>query len=340
MESIKTMPQRLNTIFKILKVIGIVILAFILLIAVYVVIEYNTVDEMLYTVNADGKTCTVTGAKDAETLFLNIPKETDGYTVTAIAPEAFSEYEIMIAIIPDTISKIGGGAFYSCKELRWVIGIEKCSSLTEIDEFTFAFCDSLLTIELPQSIEVIDECAFLECVMLTNISIPSNVNTIGLGAFGTCIRLKQINIPASVSVIGELAFAGTPSLKNLNVDESNPYWCYVDGVLYNKDMKTLHSYLNGKNDKSFTIPDGVTTIFNCAFAYHKNLEAIEIPNSVKKIGEDIFDSASKIHTIRYDGTIEMWKKITKSFDWNEGAPNFTIYCTDGQITKDGTVTYN
>ena len=41
----------------------------------------------------------------------------------------------------------------------------------------------------------------------------------------------------------------------------------------------------------------------------------------------------------FDGTIEQWMNLSKGIDWDNGTDDYTIYCTDGEITKDGTVTY-
>ena len=39
-------------------------------------------------------------------------------------------------------------------------------------------------------------------------------------------------------------------------------------------------------------------------------------------------------------TLEQWNAIEKGVDWDLDTADYTIYCTDGQIAKDGTVTYN
>lgn len=308
-----------------------------------ITVEYFTPDEMEYRVNSDGETCTVVRAKDPETVFLRVPKEIDGYTVTVIEKNAFKQNKCFIAIIPKTIEKIGSGAFSECDLLVWVSGIKKCTSLTKIEESTFEKCTFLSFIKLPESVEVIDKYAFIECQLLKNIKLPSNLNTIGQGAFVTCIRIKRIDIPASVENIEGRVFEGDFALKNINVDTANPNWCSNNGVLYSKDMSILHTYPAGKEEKCFAIPEGVTTISGYAFAYSTNLETLEIPSSVVAIGEGVFayvDShGAQFHTINYDGTVEMWQSIVKSEYWAAQSPNFTIYCTDGQISKYGKVTY-
>ena len=78
-----------------------------------------------YTVNADGKTCTVTGVKSgigAGNLGLYIPDTIDGYSVTEIAPYAFKGNEIVKNVrFPSNLKVIGTEAFYGCKNLRKLI---------------------------------------------------------------------------------------------------------------------------------------------------------------------------------------------------------------------------
>ena len=302
-------------------------------------------NKMEYVINEDGTTCTVTGFHNQYIAVLRIPENIDGYTVTAIAPHAFENFEMETVYLPSTIETIGEFAFDHCEKLEKVKGIENCTSLKRIESFTFASCTNLREIKLPESVVYIGKVAFSGCYSLQSLSIPHNVITIDMGAFGVCYRVKQIEIPASTINIGERVFEGCFSLDTILVDEQNEYWCAEDGVLYSKDMKTLHTYPCGKTDINYTIPDGVKSIKSYAFAYNSSLESITIPASVAKIGEYIIDGTSldastvKLNTINYLGTIDMWNSIVKNSKWDANSPNYTIYCTDGTITKDGTITY-
>ena len=137
-----------------------------------------------------------------------------------------------------------------------------------------------------------------------------------------------------------MAFYFCYSLEEINVDSNNPHWKSVDGVLYTKDMKTLHTFPSGKRCAEFNVPEGVTTIYSNAFSLPAYLRIIHIPSSVEKIGaEAIFDAYYEYQlTIVYNGTIEMWNSIVKSNKWDFDSQDYIILCTDGMIKKDGTVT--
>ncbi|MDR1320622.1 MAG: leucine-rich repeat domain-containing protein, partial [Gracilibacteraceae bacterium] len=62
----------------------------------------------------------------------------------------------------------------------------------------------------------------------------------------------------------------------------------IDGDIFTEDMKTLVRYSPDKEAETYTIPDGVTTIGNSAFAINTILTNVTIPSGVTSIGEDAF----------------------------------------------------
>ena len=333
---------------KLLKAIGIILLIpIILCVGVFVFIAVNVTipDEFNYVVNDDQMTCTIISAKKPNSLFLDVPKEIDGYTVTKIAAWAFKGNKCIAATLPETIEYIGEGAFAYCEELGGVLGLEECTNLKEIQAQTFSNCYLLEDVTLPEGLEKIGENAFYKCYKyLTEINIPSTVTTIEFGAFASCQELTKITIPASVELIGIASFEGCLGLEAIEVEAANANYCSVDGVLYTKGMEVLCVYPSNKAGEEYTIPDGVTTIGVAAFAYPRYLETLNIPDSVEIIEENAFIDLyllSYIREIKYNGTVRMWKNINIHPDWCVNYhPNFTVYCKNGKISKDGTITYN
>ena len=96
--------------------------------------------------------------------------------------------------------------------------------------------------------------------------------------------LKTITIGKNVKTISYRAFCGT--VRNLTayvVDEENPYFCSVDGVIFNKEKTVLVAYPNMRANTEYVIPDGVTTVASCAFFMCDHLTKVTFPSTVVKV---------------------------------------------------------
>lgn len=120
----------------------------------------------------------------------------------------------------------------------------------------------LQTILLPQNITEIGDGAFCNCSDLVSISIPENVIEIGEAAFEGC-AFTSIHIPKKVSNIERYAFSYCKNLEIIHVDNENPFFSGIDGILYNKDQTEALVCPEGKKGE-ISIPNSVTTIGNYA----------------------------------------------------------------------------
>ena len=55
--------------------------------------------------------------------------------------------------------------------------------------------------------------------------------------------------------------------------------------------------------------------------------------SVEVIEREAFRHCSNLKFICYSGTMAEWNAIEKGTDWDAGTGNYTVYCSDGTITK-------
>ena len=131
--------------------------------------------------------------------------------------------------------------------------------------------------------------------------IPSEVTTILEAAFIDCSQLAAVTVPATVTKIEAGAFLGCENLRSVTVDEGNPAYCDMGGVLYDKDKTVLLCYPAGRTDTEFTVPDGVTTIADSAFACCKNLRKITLPDSVTLIDDYAFLRCENLSDINISG---------------------------------------
>ena len=162
---------------------------------------------------------------------------------------AFRDKKATSYVIPDSVTRIGDGAFEGCTSLKSLVTPD---SVTSIGGSAFENCYSLSSLVLPDSVTSIGAWAFFGCSDLADIVIPDGVTSIGNYAFCGCESLADIVIPDGVTSIGNYAFCGCESLTDI------------------------------------VIPDSVNSIGSSAFEGCTSLSSVVIPDSVTRIGNGAF----------------------------------------------------
>ncbi len=148
--------------------------------------------------------------------------------------------------------------------------------VTIIDDNAFELCRRLTGVTIPEGVKSIADEAFYRCENLTSIILPDTLEDIGRFAFSGCKCLIDITIPDSVISIGKNAFYNCGNLTSIDVSKNNQYYSSLDGVLFDKDVKTLILYPSAKEDSEYTIPDSVISIDDGAFDVCESLTSISI----------------------------------------------------------------
>ena len=170
------------------------------------------------------------------------------------------------------------------------------NGVTNIADYAFSNCGNLISVTIPNTVTSIGSDAFYMCKKLKSVNIPNGVTYIGRYAFAEC-NMTTITLPNSLlSLPIEGAFMSCWNLTAINVDTDNPSFCSVNGVLFDKDKKTLIQYPAGKKG-SYSIPTSVATIGQAAFQGCSGLTSIEIPSSVTNIGSGAFWGCSCLTSV-------------------------------------------
>ncbi len=171
------------------------------------------------------------------------------------------------------------------------------SGLTRIGDNAFYNCVSLRQIAIPEGVTAIGAYAFMYCPLKENFTIPESVTTIGEHAFDTA-DIWYVTIPAAVASIGDGAFSDCINLREIKTDADNPYFTAVGGVLFNKDMTELITYPAGRQQSSYTVPNGVRTIraYACGCA---PFTTFTFADSVTEIGAWAFFGCSDLKNVTF-----------------------------------------
>lgn len=160
-----------------------------------------------------------------------------------------------------------------------------------------------VVIKLPTGVTTIT-CENVEKYKKTkDLIIPEGVKIIESNAFEG-FDVRTISIPDSVIEINDYAFIVCDNLSEINVGKNNQQFCSIDGNLYTKDKSKLVQYAIGKRNKSFSVPNYVSTIGNGAFEGSYTLLSVIIPDSVCSIGEGAFSFCSNLISVELGNSVK------------------------------------
>lgn len=188
-----------------------------------------TKGNLKYTVNADGKSVTVSGTSGKPTQLTiesSISDNGTNYTVTKIATWAFNACNTLTEVtLPNTVDEIVYQAFFKCSNLTKVIIPE---GVTKIGQAAFYGCSQLTSITIPSTIKNMD-AAFPSNPKLSQVTLTNGIYRISSSAFKDCTGLTEIKVPTSVYEICSDAFNGCTGLisvtleKGINIINSNAF---------------------------------------------------------------------------------------------------------------------
>lgn len=245
--------------------------------------------QLRFITNSDS-TLTVSSYQGSQDLV--IPEETNGCLVTGIATTATTCGGFTNVFLPKSLTNIvcttyffNGGPFAKCPQLKAInidpgnpewssvdgvwfdktqtmliqypqarTGYTIPSTVTNIGQYAFMWCEQLTNVVIPNSVTVISSNAFqISCI--TNIVIPDSVTVIQDSAFYQCYSLHYIALPDSVTNLGPSVFQDCHSLTNARLPSGITQ--LPQSLFYDAGLITL------------TVPAGVTNLgayaFNCLY---------------------------------------------------------------------------
>ena len=196
--------------------------------------------------------------------------------------------------IENRITKIGTYTFSDCEALTDIVVDEENTAYRSVDGVLFSKNRAKLL-------------AYPAGRADRTYSIPKGATSIDEGAFCGCCTLESVTLPSSVADIGAYAFNGCKALRDIHVDAENISYQSIDGVLFTKSGTRLIAYPSGKPETTYTIPEGITSIFKGSFFGCSALESVVIPEGVKGIGIMAFKDCTGLSRVTIPASVtELW----------------------------------
>ena len=223
------------------------------------------------------------------------------------------------------VKQVGGGlGIFGIYGNRTTTSVVIPNSVTSIERYAFANCNSLISITIPNSVTSIGYGALADCTSLTAITIPSSVTSISDSVFISCKSLANVIIPNSVTSIGSAAFYGCTGLTSVTIPNSVTS---IGGQAFEWCTSLT----------SITIPNSVTSIGFSAFSGCTGLTSVTIPNSVTSIGYDAFRIGTNLVTVYLPAR---FANTYINFGLTASQANFGISLTASCNTAKGTILVN
>lgn len=288
------------------------------------IVDGSTFDDgiLTYTVLQDNQVSVTSCVSTATNV--SIMPTIDSYDIVSIGDSAFAGCENLLSItIPSSVTEIGAGAFQSCSSLKKIIlpdsitevpdgAFVSCTSLesvtlgndvTDLGRMAFGYCTALTEFTVPNGVTEISDQLFYNCTSLESVTLPEHITTLGAYTFQNCTALTEFTIPDALTDLGYLSFLGCQNLETLHMSDENEVYTLQDGIVYSKDLSTLYFYPGGIKDKTFTVPETTTFIYDAAFFGTSSLQKIILPSQLQEIGAGAFDYCSSLKQIEIPASV-------------------------------------
>lgn len=146
---------------------------------------------------------------------------------------------------------------------------------------------------------LIDNGAFKNS-KVKRVYISNNIKVIDEVSFFNCQLLEEVFIGSGCTHIGSSAFTDCHSMISYKVNNENPTYSDVDGVLMNREKSCIIKFPVNKSEcENYSIPPDVTCLFDKSFQSSTNLYKVTL-NNVNYIGNHTFFNCKNLISVVFD----------------------------------------
>ena len=234
-------------------------------------------------------------------------------SLKTIGERAFMNANIKDWTIPENVETIGTGALDNNYPNTLVWNARRCWDLGQNYSWESPFY-TIQELTIGDGVEVLPYY-FVCGASISSLSIPESVKHICTAAFQNCSNLTDVVVPDSVESIGNYAFyCQDKDLSSITIGKSvtdigSNAINHVKTVIWNaRNCRTMGIYYNDYYvDENFSwekvkFGNEVERIPNY-FAYRTSIKTVEIPPSVKEIGDGAFFNCAALKDLSIPGSV-------------------------------------
>ena len=254
-----------------------------------------------------------------------IPDYYNGYPVKKINSRAFESKTMSSVKLPETLTEIGGSAFYKCTNLEKIEFPDSMETL--FGASAFYGCTALKEVTFGDNLKSISSQAFIHCTALEAIYLPDSVTTINMSAFMECSNLKKVTGGKNLTSISSQAFNRCTSLESFVVgDKVESIGINAFSSCYNLKKITMGASLKSIDSSALAhctsleelyFKPGLEIIGDSAIRGCSSLEKIYLPSTVTTISSYAFYGCDALSDIYYEGTEEDFNLIDIDSEYND-----------------------
>ena len=203
--------------------------------------------------------------------------------------------------LPDSVTKIGEGAFANVKGLKTII---IPGTVKTIGANAFRSNLTLEKVIIEEGVKTIDSSAFQDCTNLMEVILPDSIETMGYSTFYGCLKLTSVEIPKDIETIYQMTFS-VSGLKNIKfrgdklkrIEREAFFQCKISEFTITKDLEYIDTtafdhcteLVNIKIDEQnnnfiyqsgLLMPSSKESVLYVSTKYYENSTTFEIPEGV------------------------------------------------------------
>ena len=298
-----------------------------------------------------------------------------GSNVTYIDSYAFARCRLInnSITIPQTLTKIGDGAFEECWGLTdvyyegdlagWcsisfedsdsnplsksdnlfidgelLFGTVYINDVSSIGNYAFYSYNGFEKVIILDNVTQIGEQAFYECVNLTEITLSDNITQIGEQAFYRCVNLTEIILPDNIPKINEGVFHSCSYVKSVRIGKKTTF---IDKNAFYGCSKISEVYYPGTVEEwnEITFAAGNDAIRSCKIVFDCYSETPNAGKGVLESGHEWLITADNELLIKGEGEMTDFTTSTAA-PWVKNNVTIKKIMIDRNVTDIGDYAFN